>query len=138
MTTTPKTVNGDNDTDRYESSYISMWMSDGILCARYAANLHVSIEVAKTVVEARIFYSKGQSYPLWVDMKGIKSMTREARAYLASVGATLVTAAALITGSSVNRTLGNIFLKIDKPPVPLRLFTDEKKAMEWVRQFLGE
>lgn len=126
----------ETDVDRYESSYITMWMQDGILCARYAPDLHVSIDVARIVVEARIFFSKGQSYPLWVDMKGIKSTTREARTYLASVGATLVTAAALITGSPVNRTIGNIFLKIDKPPVPLKLFTDEQKAMEWVRGFL--
>src|SRR5262245_3159704 len=122
--------------DRYESSYISMWMEDGILCARYADDLHVSLEVAKIVVEARIFFSKGQSYPLWVDMKGIKSTTREARRYLASVGATLVTAAALITGSTVNRTIGNIFLKIDKPPVPIKLFTDGERAMDWVKEYL--
>ena len=136
MTTSQNPVAADNDVDKYESSYITMWMSDGILCARYAANLDVTLDVAKTVVEARIFYSKGQRYALWVDMRGIKSMTREARSYLASVGATLVTGAALITGSAVNRTLGNIFLKIDKPPVPIKLFTDEQKAMEWVRQYL--
>lgn len=73
-----------------------------------------------------------------IDMKGIKSTTREARTYMATVGATLVKAAALITGSAINRTIGNIFLKIDRPPVPLKLFTSEEKARKWLRQFVEE
>jgi hypothetical protein len=55
---------------------------------------------------------------------------------MATIGATLVKACALITGSGFNRTLGNIFLTIDKPAVPTKLFTDEGKAREWLQQYL--
>jgi hypothetical protein len=65
-------------------------------------------------------------------MRGIKSTTKEARRYLATIGATLVMAGALITGSPLNRALGNIFLTIDKPSVPTKLFTSETKALEWL------
>lgn len=115
-----------------------MWMDNGILCARYEPDLHLSLDVAKACVEARIFFSKGEAYPLLVDMKGIKSTTKEARTYMATMGATLVKAGALITGSAINRTIGNLFLKIDRPPVPLRLFTSEEKARIWLRQFVEE
>lgn len=123
---------------KFESPYLTLWMEGGMLFGRYAPDLHLSLAVAKACVEARIFYSKGQAYPLLVDMKGIKSTTREARRYMATIGATLVTAAALITGSAINRTIGNIFLKIDRPSVPLKLFTDEQKAMEWLGQFVAK
>lgn len=116
--------------------YVTMWLEGPVLCATYNNDLHVSLEVAKKCVEARIFFSKGLSYPLLIDMRGIRSTTREARRYMATVGATLVKAGALITGSTVNRAIGNIFLKVDRPPVPLRLFTDAEKAREWLQRFV--
>jgi hypothetical protein len=121
---------------KLENPYVTMWLEGEILCCKYASNLHVSLDVAKSVVEGRIFFSEGKSYPLLVDMSGIKSTTREAREYLATIGSTLAKAAALITGSSFNRMLGNVFLTIDKPAVPTRLFTNEEKAKEWLKEFL--
>lgn len=123
-------------TEKFVTSFVTLWMDDGILCCRYSDNLHVSLDVAKACVESRIFFAKGNSYPLLIDMKGIKSTTREAREYMASVGVTLVKAGALITGSPFNRMLGNIFLTIDRPPVPTRLFTNEVAARQWLSQYL--
>lgn len=122
--------------DIFESPYITMWIEENIICCKYADDLHVSLEVAKSCVEGRIFFSKGKSYPLLIDMRGIKSVTKDARTYLASIGATLVTAGALITGSPLNRTIGNIFLTIDKPPVPTKLFTSEQKARQWLMKYV--
>jgi hypothetical protein len=55
---------------------------------------------------------------------------------MATIGATLVKAGALITGSAVNKTIGNIFLSIDKPLVPTKLFTNEESARQWLREYL--
>lgn len=123
-------------TEKTETPYITMWINDNILCCRYANDLHVSLEVAKSCVEARIFFSKGKSYPLLIDMKGVKSSTWAARQYLATIGATRVTAGAMITGSRLNRTLGNAFLILDRPRVPTKLFTNELKAREWLQAYL--
>lgn len=122
--------------DSFASPYITMWMEEDIICCKYADDLHVSLEIAKSCVEGRIFFSKGKSSALLIDMRGIKSITKDARKYMASVGATLVTAGALITGSPLNRTIGNIFLTIDKPPVPTKLFTNEQKARQWLKHYL--
>ncbi len=118
------------------NAYISMWIKEGILYGKYADNLHLSLEIAKACVERRIFFSQGKSYALLVDMRGIKSTTKQASRYLATIGTTLVKAAALITGSAMNRALGNIFLTIDKPAVPTKLFTSEEKAREWLLKYL--
>jgi hypothetical protein len=123
--------------EKVETPYITLWMDEeGFLCGRYPENTHLSLEVAISIVESRIFFAKGNSFPLLIDMRGIKSTTRKAREYMATIGATLVKAGALITGSALNRTLGNIFLKIDKPVVPTKLFTNEESARQWLRQYL--
>lgn len=122
--------------EKFETPYITFWMDQGFLCCRYADDLHLSHEVAVFVVESRIFFAKGEGYPLLIDIRGIKSTTRKARQHMATIGATLVKGAALITGSAINRTLGNIFLKIDRPPVPIKLFTNEASAREWLKQYI--
>jgi len=122
----------------FESPYISIHWEDELLVCQYARNLHLSLEVAKQCVEGRIFFSKGKNCLLLVDMTGIKSTTREARHYMATIGTTQVIAAALITGSTLNRALANLFLTVNKPQVPTRLFTNPEKAKQWLRQFKPE
>lgn len=119
----------------FENPYVTMWMDENLLCARYINDLHMTLEIAKSCVRARLLFSKGESFALLIDMRGIKSVTPDARKYMAGVGAILVKAGAMITGSPLNRTIGNIFLAIDKPPVPSRLFTDEQKARQWLRHY---
>ena len=124
------------DEDRYTTPYISMWKDGEIICGEFMKDIHLSLEVAKSCVDARLFFSGGKMVSLLVDMRGIKSTTKPAREYMATIGTTLVKACALITGSGFNRMLGNIFLVIDKPVVPTKLFTDKGKAREWLQQYL--
>lgn len=116
--------------------YIRMWIDEQIMYCKYADDLMLSLDIARSCVEARIHFSRGKSYPVVVDMRGLKSATREAREYLATIGVTLVKAGALITGSKFNMALGNLFLTIDKPQVPTRLFTSEEKARQWAKAHL--
>lgn len=118
--------------DQLVTPYVSLRIEEDIMYCKYTDNLHVSLEVARACVESRIFFSKGKEFLVLVDMRGVKSTTKEARRYLATMGTTLVKAGALITGSPFNRALGNIFLKIDKPPVPAKLFSSEEKAKSWL------
>src|SRR5689334_20901577 len=104
--------------ERFETPYVTFWMEEDFLCCRYAEDLHLSLDIAIFIVESRIYFTKGKSYPLLIDMRGIRSTSKKARQHMATVGASLVKGAALITGSAVNRTIGNIFLTIDKPEVP--------------------
>ena len=105
-----------------ETPYFKMRREGDIICCEYTDNLHLTLEIAKG--------------PLLVDMRGIRSVTKEARTYMASVGSMLVKAGALIIGSVINRTIGNVFLAIDKPLVVVKLFTDEAKAREWLQKYI--
>lgn len=113
-----------------------MWRQEGIIYVKFIDKLDMSLENAQSGVKARVKLSEGMSYPVLIDMRGIKSVTKEAREYLADEGAKLIKAGALIVGSPLNRTLGNIFLWVNKPKVPTRLFTDEEEALKWLEQYL--
>ncbi len=71
-----------------------------------------------------------------VDMTGVKGADREARNYLAQEGTLLVTAGALLTDSTYTKMLGNIFLAINQPEIPAKLFSDKAAALKWLKKYL--
>lgn len=43
---------------------------------------------------------------------------------------------ALITSSAFSGLLGNMFLTFSRQPLPVKLFTNEKEAREWINRHL--
>ena len=70
-----------------------------------------------------------------VDMRGVRSQTREARQYFAGPEAEAMSiAVALLIGSPVSRVLANFFLRLTRQRVPTALFTDEATASAWLME----
>lgn len=134
--TIPVDQNQDLKKDRFENEYIKMWKEKNILYCVFGENLELDYDKAKQCVDARINFSEGKSYPCLIDMRNVKAMSKAAREYLAVEGSQYVTAGALIIGSPLTRTLGNIFLSINKPQVPTKLFSDETIALKWLNEFI--
>jgi hypothetical protein len=62
---------------------------------------------------------------------------RGVRDHYASREATrLCHAIALLIGSTAGRVIGNLFLAIQAPTVPTRLYTDEAAAIVWLRRLM--
>ncbi len=73
---------------------------------------------------------------LMIDLRAIKSITREARTYFAGNEAgELAEACAILIGSAGSRVIGNFFLGLNKPTFPTRLFSSEDKALAWLKEF---
>jgi hypothetical protein len=41
---------------------------------------------------------------------------------------------ALIAPTLTSRVLGNFFLGLNKPPIPVKLFQTEKEGLDWLKQ----
>lgn len=91
--------------------------------------------IAEEVVRARIEAFEGKNYPLLVDGRMIKTITKEARDILSSEDAMVnVTVCALVADSMVGTIIGNFFLRINKPALPIKLFTNMEEAKAWLRK----
>ncbi len=122
-------------TPLYNNDVVEGYMLDGIIVASFKVKIF-DLDAAKIAVKERIDACKGESYPLLVDARDVSSITKEARDYFASPeGTVLISASALVLDSVLNRFLGNFFLQINKPKVPLRLFTNIEDAVKWLQQF---
>lgn len=113
------------------------WMGeDGIARTKVKAGSEVKLEHAQeNSVVVNGFYID-RKFPLLIDARGIKSITRDARNFFTTNGRQTNTLAfAIIIDSSVSKVVGNFFLGINKPAVPTKLFLDESNAAEWLSKF---
>ena len=120
---------------KLDTPYISLRIEDGIMYGKWK-NIHITLPIARETVSERIRFSEGVSYPALIDASALKGGDKEAREYLAKEGSELIKAGALLVNSIFTKTLVNVFMLINKPPVPTKMFTDEEKAKEWLKQFI--
>lgn len=107
---------------------------DGIVRTKVKAGAEVGIVEAKENSHAVNSYFEGEKFPLIVDSRGIKSITRDARNQFSTKGReTHVTSFAIIIDSPLSRVIGNFFMGINKPAIPSRLFENESDAIQWLK-----
>jgi len=92
---------------------------------------------AKQVVDAHNSLANGQPCAIIADLRNIKvGADRNARTYYVSEESSrLKLAMAMVTNSSIQRMAGNVFLKLNRPPYPARIFTDTTSALKWLGIF---
>jgi hypothetical protein len=110
---------------------------DGILRAWAAPGTEETLDNARLHLEVICRLADGGRPPILVDLRNIKSTTRDARKlYGSGEFAACVCAAALVVGSAVSRVIGNFYLGLNKSEYPTRLFSEESEALDWLRTFL--
>ena len=98
------------------------------------ADAEASVEASVTVLQE----AGGSKRPILVDMRHLKSMSRQSRVYYAGPDPPKhYTAVALIIASPLTRAIGNFFMGLNKPRIPIRLFTSEVDAAAWAKGIPG-
>ena len=118
--------------------------NDGIMIEElneYGASGKYTLEEmikAEKDVEEGIIKEFGEIPPSPVLIRGqnVKMAKKEVRDYAAQNPKDYHLAIALVTGSGLSKIVANLYLKFSNPSTPTKLFTDEGKAIEWLKGFL--
>ena len=99
-----------------------------------------NIEDAREVVSAHNSLTEGVKTPVLADLRNVTTgANRQARKYYTlEESCRSKLGMAMLVQSPVQRMLGNLFVKINKPPYPTRLFSDEEEALIWLRTLPNE
>lgn len=107
-----------------------------MICTMKPGSEH-ALDDAKEVSAAAVEVSGGKKRPVLVDMAKLKSVSREAQEYHSADEAVPdCSAVALIVGSPVSRVIASFFLRFRSVKYPIKLFTSEGDAIEWLKGFL--
>lgn len=112
------------------------WMgADGIARTKVKQGAEIVLDDAKENSRVVNSLEGSATFSLIVDTRMIKSITKEARDYFSLRGReSRVYAFAILIDSPLSRIIGNFFMGLNKPRVPVKLFTSEQKAIAWCKQ----
>lgn len=124
---------------KIETDYAKFWIENGILFFIFKPGLILSERISKQMVQERLKISNGVIRPMFIDIRHLVSTDIKARKYMASEEAILfISAGAIHVNGLISKLAGNIFITVDKPLVPTKLFTDKDKAIRWLEKFKGK
>ena len=104
--------------------------TDGILRIRALPGLEDTLEDARQNVAICTKLTAGKPRPMLLDMRALKTQSREVRAYYAGPETTrLNLAVAVLVDSPISRVIGNFSLGFDTMELPTKLFKSEVEAL---------
>ncbi|MEM6522360.1 MAG: hypothetical protein AAGF85_10900 [Bacteroidota bacterium] len=113
-------------------------IEDSILIFIYKSQQLFDEAMAEKVIEDRFKFSHYQEYPVLADIRGVEYFSSNAKKVMVEKGNQLISAAAILVKSPVERMIANSYININKPPKPTRMFTDEKRAIKWLGKFVNK
>jgi hypothetical protein len=122
--------------DYFENEFARFWICNQILFFEYKDKVVIDLAAAQCIVVDRVRVQKEVAYPVFCDARGIISIDKEARDYLAQSGSILTKAVSLLVYQSVSFSMSSFYLKISKPRVPTRMFTDKTAALAFLSNYI--
>lgn len=122
--------------DSFENEVFNTWLDDDGVC-HAVVKKGAKIELDHAKENSAFVRELGIRVPILVDARNVITMSKAARDHFAMrdrKGG--VNSIAILIESPLSRLIGNFFMGLNKPSVPTKLFTSEKKALEWLHKFL--
>ncbi|MBA3663915.1 MAG: hypothetical protein H0W61_06865 [Bacteroidetes bacterium] len=113
------------------------WMGDDGICRTVTKELaEINLEQAMENSVAVSSLYKDRKFPLLIDARNIKYMSKEARKFFSTNGRDIkITCFGIMVKSPLSRVIGNFFMGLNKPEIPARLFDSEADALQWLKQY---
>ena len=115
------------------TKYAIFLRNDNIVQINIKDNFDCEIADSKIMLDAIKQLSRGKKYPLLVLYSDFNSFTKEAKDFVAKSNET--SADALVGDGFAFKMVGNIYLRMNKPIRPTKLFNDVENALKWLEQF---
>ena len=124
-------------TDRpvFEGEIATYWLEDGLLVSlskspkRTVANLTGNIQLVKSI-------TGNKKVPLLIYLSPSPVPDKETRKFATAQLPNLYTAMAMVSKPGLATLIMTILFQLKPPPIPMKNFTDDAAAKEWLQQFL--
>lgn len=112
-----------------------VFLKDGVVIAAIRPGVTQSLADAQDNLKAIETLAGPVRHPLMIDMRNALPLTVEARHFYAAqkMSDTFTAMALLVHGSPLGQMLGNVYFRMARHKVQLRMFTDENKALAWLK-----
>ncbi|MGI8635902.1 MAG: STAS/SEC14 domain-containing protein [Segetibacter sp.] len=123
------------DSPIFEGEIADYWLDDGILVSlskspkRTVENITGNIALVRSITNNR-------KVPLLIYLSNSAIPDKETRKFSSEQLPNIYTAMAIVSKPGLASLIMNVLFKFKAPTIPIRNFTDDKEAKEWLKQFL--
>jgi hypothetical protein len=113
-------------------------LEPGIIEDNILTGQHIDVEDIHQIREANLKLSGGNQYVVLVSTGGLSTISKEAMQLISAKDySDKVMAKALLIENLGHRLVGNFYLRVIKPAMKTKIFTDREKALEWLREVIA-
>ena len=127
-------MNGDS-TETAHPKFRILLRPDGIVHLTWEPGVTIGVEDAAAAAEAIAELGGGKRVLALISPGEGSNQDRPARLEF-SRRDDLVTAAAVVVRTPALRVMGNLFVNVNQPKTPIRMFDDEEAAIAWLHGFI--
>jgi hypothetical protein len=110
--------------------------TERIIELRFDPDFHGTVEKACYITKQLEIFTEGKRFPILIIYGEYNSFEPGVREYMAGPDADKVSLAhAMVVKGLPMRIMGNVYLRINKPARPTRLFQKEEDALNWLERF---
>ncbi|SMO58919.1 DUF7793 family protein [Solitalea koreensis] len=124
------------DREIIEGEIASYWMDDdGVLVSlskspkRTVENIRGNVELVKRI-------TGNKRVPLLIYLSNSPVPDKETRKFSTTQLPVIYSAMAMVSQPGLATFIMNILFSLKPPPIPMKSFTDDKEAKEWLKQYL--
>jgi hypothetical protein len=122
--------------DVVETKKSRIWVEEGVRFDEIKENVMLTLKDAQENLMAYYRVTIRETAPTLLNLSHLKSMTHDAREYLAGKHAEAsVTAMALLVGAPITEITASHYIKLSKPNFPAEMFTSKEEALAWLEQY---
>lgn len=119
----------------YEGEIATYWFDEGILVSlsksprRTIANITANVALVKEITQ-------NKRVPLLIYLCDSPVPDKETRRFSTTQLPLIYSAMAMVSAPGLSQFIMKILFRLKPPPIPMKTFTDDKEAKEWLKQFL--
>lgn len=122
----------------FESEIVTYKLDNGIVFTTINSE-NMDYEQVDFAIKKKIEFVEGKVYPMISDIRKVKYTSRTAKKRMAEPDAAYgINSVAVIVRTKVQRVICSFFISYYGKPCPTKVFTNEKSALKWSKQFINE
>lgn len=128
----------ENDSDNHliEGEIADYLLTDNGILISYSKSVLRTVKNISANVELVKKITGNKKVPLLIYLKNSPVPDKETRKFSAEQLPQIYTAMAMVSKPGLAQLIMKILFKLQIPPIPMKSFTDDEKAMEWLKKFL--
>jgi hypothetical protein len=119
----------------FNGEIATYWFDDGVLISlskspkRTVENVSANVALVKEI-------TNNKRMPLLIYLSNSPVPDKETRKFATEQLPVIYSAMAMVSKPGLAKFIMNILFSLKKPPIPMKSFSDDKEAKEWLRQYL--